>query len=114
MLLEVAKKKEPTNPFYVLVVVLGTAFVLTACAYGTMTYRAVRASRPQPGDAVAQAAENPLMKLMNERGLEIMVGQLVLLGVATFGAMWLDQVRSNREARSRAAEPVDTTAGPAP
>ena len=36
-----AKAREPVNPFYVLLVLLGIVFLVTACAYGVMAYRAL-------------------------------------------------------------------------
>ncbi len=88
-----AKPKEPINPFYVLVVVIGLAFAVTTFAYGTMTYR-----------AVAQTDEGPgLMSLVDRYGVQTMGVELGLLGLATFGAMWLDGVRSRQSEKNQSA-----------
>jgi len=89
----VAKPKEPINPFYALVILLGVAFAVTTFAYGTMAYR-----------AVAQTDEGPgLMAQLDRFGVPIMGGELALLGLATFGAMWLDGVRQRRAERNKQA-----------
>ena len=40
-----ARQKEPINPFYILLVALGVVFLITACAYGVMAYRAIAPAR---------------------------------------------------------------------
>jgi hypothetical protein len=100
----VAKPKEPINPFYVLVVILGVVFLITACGYGTMTYRAFA-----PG---ARGAEHPLMEFLDRYGMPVMAAELILLGAVTFGAMWLDGWRARqREAAQR--DSSDAEQGPA-
>mgnify|MGYP004085779037 CR=1 FL=1 len=37
-----AEEKKPVNPFYVALVILGTLFAVTACAYGVMMLVAIR------------------------------------------------------------------------
>jgi len=85
-----SKSKEPANPFYVLVVIASVVFVITACGYGTMTYRAIA-----PG-AGQGANEHELMKFLDEYGMQFMAGELLLLGACTFGAMWLDRFRAGQ------------------
>ncbi len=97
----VAKPKEPFNPFYALVIALGVAFAVTTFAYGTMAYR-----------AVAQTDEGPgLMSLLDRHGVSVMAGELGLLGAATFGAMWLDGVRTRRSERDKLAAPEEQETG---
>jgi hypothetical protein len=90
----VAKAKAPVNPFYVLVVVFGVVFVITACAYGTMAYRAFAPA------INAQARERGLMGFLDRYGVRLLSVELVVLAAASFLAMWLDQVRFRREAAS--------------
>jgi hypothetical protein len=83
----VAKAKEPFNPFYALVVLLGVAFAVTTLAYGTMAYRAT-------APAAAEKDQGPgMMTLVDRYGVPTMGVELGLLGAATFGAMWLDRLR---------------------
>ncbi len=84
-----AKAKEPVNPFYVLLAAAGAAFVVTACAYATMLYRSVHP--PAPG-----AAGEKLMQLLDKHGMQVLSWELVILGAATFLAMWLDRFRSQQ------------------
>jgi hypothetical protein len=94
----VAKTKEPINPFYALVVLLGVVLFVTTFAYGVMAYR-----------ANARVEDNPrFMQLLDENGELILGGELALLGVATFGAMWLDGVRTRRQEKAK-KNPVQTT-----
>jgi hypothetical protein len=87
----VAKYREPVNPFYFLLVVLGVVFLVTATAYYVM---AVRAMRPAAGGG--PPATHPLTDLLDRRGMEILVWELVSLAAATFAAMWLDRFRALR------------------
>ena len=42
-------RKKPINPFYVVLVIVGTAFAITASAYGVTAMRALRTDpRRQP------------------------------------------------------------------
>jgi hypothetical protein len=88
-----AKPKEPVNPFYVLLVLVGIVFLVTACAYGVMAYRAIT---PAPG---GRSAPHPLTEFLDKRGIEVMGWELGALAVMTFGAMWLDGRRTRREER---------------
>ncbi len=102
-----AKPKEPVNPFYILVVLVGVVFVVTTFAYGTMAYRAVAQKEESPG----------LMSMLDTHGVSIMSGELAVLGIVTFGAMWLDGVRTRRSEREKerptAHEPASETGEPA-
>lgn len=83
----VAKPEEPRNPFNALVILLGVAFLITAFGYGTMAYRATAI-------AAREANSHELMSFLDRWGLPLMAGELVLLGIATGGVMWLDQRRA--------------------
>lgn len=85
--------KSPFNPFYALVVVLGIAFCITATAYGVMTFRALRGR----GDDAQRAPA--LIEFLNRHGERLLIGEVILLGLATFGAIktdryWQDRSRS--------------------
>ncbi len=85
-------KKKAINPFYVLLVLLGVVFFVTACAYGVMAISDLRSSAyyTQPETA------HPLMELMRERGGSILLVELVLLTLCTFGAIGTDQYWTGR------------------
>ena len=84
------KIKEPINPFYLLLVVLGIVFFITACAYGTMAYRAISPDKAEP-------SSHELMAFLDRNGMQLMGLELALLAACTFGAMWLDQFRARRQ-----------------
>lgn len=91
-----AKKTSAVNPFYVLLVLAGIAFSLTACAYGVMTLRAVRGAGPV--DLPASAGER-LLVFLDAHGAWLMAAELATLGLATFGAIATDQYWMRRAAR---------------
>jgi len=93
----VAKRKQPFNPFYGALIVVGVAFTVTACAYALMM---VRATQPISSDSTLLARETGLMKLLDERGMEILGVEVLLLALATAGAIGLDQYRSHRQVAS--------------
>jgi|SRR5688500_14592263 hypothetical protein len=76
-----------SNPFYALLLVVGVAFAISACAYGVMT---VRGLDPQ------RAGEAGLVGLMDQYGLVIMVVELVLLGLLTVLAIGTDEYWSRQ------------------
>jgi len=91
----VGKHREAFNPFYAVLVVVGVAFAVTACAYGVMTFVSLRA---------AEAGQNPaalpssLAKFMNDYGERLLGGELLLLAVATVGAISTDRYWQRRAA----------------
>lgn len=88
--------KKSANPFYALLVVLGLAFVVTAAAYGVMATREARAAAT--GQAVADHA---LMRWMHEHGDAMLLAELGLLAVCTFGAIGTDDFWQRRANRRR-------------
>jgi hypothetical protein len=90
----VAKPKEPFNPFYALLVLLGVIFFVTASAYGVMAFKAVQA--PVAEDV---ATPHPLLVFLDQHGMQLLVVELVLLALATFGAMGTDRYWINRAER---------------
>jgi hypothetical protein len=105
----VPKIKEPVNPFYVLLVIVGVVFVITSCGYGLMAWRAMRpevsraATDHREGETAGVAGRegHPLMRFLDRHGVEVLSGELIVLGAATFGAMWLDGLRTRRAAASQ-------------
>ena len=59
--------------------IVGTAFALTACAYGVMTVRMGQAAVATPGDA-----------FFDKYGMWLMGGELTLLTLFTFAAIGTD------------------------
>ena len=71
------------NPFYVLLGLAGLAFTLTATSYCLSVLRGVR---PE----TARLARTGLMSVMDRHGTAILVGELVVLAIATVGAVAFD------------------------
>lgn len=97
-------RQSRTNPFYVLLVIFGIAFALTACAYSVMTLKAVRATEVDD----AHAASPGLLDFLDKHGAALMGGELALLALATVGAISTDRYwmrRAYRESRSKPAQP---------
>ena len=86
-------QKKPVNPFYVVAIVVGVAFAITACSYCVMTMRGL--------DPHA-VGENGLVGVMDRYGLAIMLVELGVLGAATVAAIATDDYWIRRfEAREQ-------------
>lgn len=105
--------KKGFNPFYVLLVIVGTAFCLTACAYGLMAMRALRPDRSHDvraiaGSSVAADANgstrpgpHQLLAYMERNGEKLLLIELAVLTVATFAAMGTDSYWIRRAAEKQ-------------
>jgi hypothetical protein len=84
--------RSAVNPFYVVLVLVGVAFFLTASAYGVMAFRAVKsgatAADPEPG----------LAGFLDRHGAALLGGQVAVLAVATVGAIATDSFWTRRAA----------------
>jgi len=78
-------KRKPKNPFYVSLMVVGTLFALTACAYGVMTVRAGQVSELSAGD-----------RFFDAYGMWLMAVELTLLTILTFAAIATDDYWTRR------------------
>ena len=107
-------RKQPTNPFYPVLGVVGFLFTITAASYCMSVLRGIR---PEP--AAAQR-NHPLEQLMDRHGTSLLAGQLIVLAIATAGAVTVDhfageRLRRQREAEGANQQPVDhSAAGPEP
>lgn len=87
------------NPFYAVLGIVGFAFTITAMSYCLAVLRLVR-----PATVVSAAGVHPLHALMDRHGAGILAAELLLLAVATIGAVWLDHVEGERILAARRAE----------
>ena len=81
-----AMRKGPRNPFYIVLGIVGFLFTITAASSCLTVLRGVR---PE----TARAAKTPLETLMDRHGTALLAGQLVVLAIATVGAVALDEYR---------------------
>jgi hypothetical protein len=84
--------KQPINPFYVLCVVAGVAFTVTACAYGLLMVRANRGLDLSSG----APEEHPLMSFLNRWGMIILSVEVAVLAAVSVAAIMLDHYRGKR------------------
>lgn len=78
--------RKPWNPFYPVLVVVGMAFAVTACAYGLMT---VKMLLPE-GAAEVRQASSGLLYWMDRHGMTLLLSELGVLAVLTFAAIGTD------------------------
>lgn len=96
------------NPFYVLLLIVGTTFAITACAYGVMTVQMLRMGQTSithtetPAVDLADLAEvnsgMSLLQFLDTHGFQLMMWQLGILAVATAAAIGTDEFWSYRAA----------------
>lgn len=110
--------KKGFNPFYVLLVVVGTTFCLTACAYGLMAMRSLRPERNVAASATDQSAARPgphqLMAFMQRNGERLLFVEVAVLAVAALAAMgtdgyWTRRAAEKDQARREAAKSKEPT-----
>ena len=99
--------RKQVNPFYIILVIVGVAFVITATSYGVMAFIATR----NPG-AIA-LSEHPLWELMDEHGVTIMGVELALLAISSFAAMATDSywIHSDNSSESNIPQAEEQIAG---
>ena len=85
------------NPFYALLGIVGVAFTLTAVSSCLTVLRGVR-----PETAAVRGA-HPLERLIDRHGTTLLAGELVVLAIATVGAVALDHVDGERQRAERDA-----------
>ena len=87
------ERKQPINPFYLLCVLLGVAFTITACGYGIVMLR-INNRMSSANDA---GQVHPLIDLLDRHGMAILTVEVGLLAVVSMAAIALDHFRGKRE-----------------
>jgi hypothetical protein len=75
------------NPFYILLVPVGVAFVVTAAAYYVMAFQSVNPVRDAAGNQA-----HPLFKWLRAHGDTVMLIELAGLAVLTVAAIATDHI----------------------
>ncbi len=89
-------KKKRTNPFYVMLIVVGLAFCLTASSFGMLMLRDMRSTSTYAYDEEeVSASEASFVELVDRYAVQLLTGELVLLAIATFGAIGTDSYWSD-------------------
>ncbi|MFM8893622.1 MAG: hypothetical protein ACKOTB_18765 [Planctomycetia bacterium] len=86
------------NPFYAILGVVGVVFAITASSYCLSVLRGLR---PQG----RSASPHVLERWMDRHGTTALAVELVLLAVATFGAIAVDEIGQRHDRRRLDAEP---------
>ncbi|MCA9214169.1 MAG: hypothetical protein KDB27_13950 [Planctomycetales bacterium] len=100
-----SKKKNRTNPFYVLLVVAGVCFCLTACAFGMLMLRDMRSSQDYLYDDEATSSAASFTDLVDKYAVKMMVGELIVLAIGTAGAIGTDSYFSGDESNENEVKP---------
>ena len=84
---------------------------MTACAYGVMTVRQLQAgriARLEPTESMAGGES--FNQLVDRHGVQVMIVELVLLGVGTVGAIAYDQRLDRQQASEQTSESTEELA----
>lgn len=93
------------NPFYLLLGIVGFLFTITAMSYCMAVLRGVRPDR------AAATRAHPVQQLMDRHGTAILAGELLVLAVATVGAVAVDHMAGERERAAREAARREAASG---
>jgi hypothetical protein len=97
-----SKKLAAVNPFYVLLVLAGAVFCVTACAYGVMAFRDVRG-----GAAAVDPEAGGLIAFLDRHGAALLAIEVAVLAVATVAAIWTDPFWTRRAAGGAGRRPAE-------
>lgn len=78
-------ENQPPNRLFKLVVVVSAAFVVTILLMIVTAFASI---------------ENPLVRFFNDHGLKLIGGEVALILVCAFAAMWLDGKQTNAAEQS--------------
>jgi hypothetical protein len=95
-----ASPPKPTNPFYIVLLIAGVMFAVTACSYVVMTINARDVSRGGREDPSSKR----FVEIVDRYGFAALMIELGVLAGATFGAIATDEHwtrRAERAARQR-------------
>ena len=95
MVADVSQQVKSRNPFYILLVIVGTVFAVTAFGYGIMALVDVRTSAGTPPEIAA----HPLLEWLRVHGDRTLLAELAVLGVLTFAAIGTDGYWDRRAAK---------------
>lgn len=87
-----ADRRPFANPFYGLLIVVGVAFLLTAISYGLMAFREVSGHG-------ADTSGSAWMLFLDRHGGTVLMGEVLLLVLASLAAMATDRFWTSRADR---------------
>ena len=83
------------NPFYIVLGIIGFTFTITAASYCLSVLRGVR-----PQETLTEKS-HPLEEIMDVYGTGLLAGQLIILAIATVGAVAVDHVNGQKKTSLR-------------
>ncbi len=89
------RSKKSANPFYVLLVIAGMSFAITATAYVVLAFREARPAATADSSGISNQ-EHPLMVWMRRHGEATLLAELGFLAVFTFAAIGTDNYWQRR------------------
>ncbi len=89
-----SRVKKPFNPFYLLLLLAGTAFALSACAYVVMMVLLMSAGRT----GESPTSSTGLIDFLAAHGEVLLLVELGVLAVTTFAAIGTDEFWARRAA----------------
>ena len=87
-----ASPPKATNPFYVLLVLVGIVFFVTASAYCVMSVKQLHGT----GAADDSQTGTLLLRFLDEHGFQLMMSEIVVLALATVAAIGTDKIHARR------------------
>ncbi|NBW86067.1 MAG: hypothetical protein EBR23_04360 [Planctomycetia bacterium] len=85
------------NPFYVILGLVGFLFTITASSYCLSVLRGVRP------ETATDHGGHAFERIMDRHGTAILTGELIVLAIATVGAVAVDHAAGQREITERQA-----------
>src|SRR5579871_6340922 len=96
--------REPRNPFYILLIIAGFAFVITALAYAVVPVLEQKAR-----EAGSPAPPSPLRDSLRNDGWIWLLAQAVLIAILSLASMGYDRrLRTLKERRDQAKIAADS------
>ena len=98
-------RRKPANPFYVLLVLTGILFFITASAYGVMTVKGLYPEVVETSgeENRAPGGQSGLLDWLDENGFRLLMVELVVLAIFTFAAIGTDSYWQQRRGTIAAA-----------
>jgi hypothetical protein len=93
-----SRKRERINPFYVVLLGVGTLFVITCFGFFVMTLNQIDPAQ------IAASRQSSFIVLMEEHGLNLLIVELVVLAICTFAAIGTDEYWSKSAAKQEGTE----------
>jgi len=90
------------NPFYIVLGIIGFTFTITAASYCLSVLRGVR-----PPETLEQKS-HPLEELMDRHGTNLLTGQLIILAIATVGAVAVDHINDQKNQKPAKQEKLSS------